>query len=1102
METVMRPSKKTNLCIYVLLIFFLLPSVAALAEILPVKMDIETNGSTTVTWQSDFWISDDENIEMFEININWKTYSGKTKFNNFYVKEEVQKNKNKSKAWYSVDSIDTIDNNTAKIVILTDGSVLPGDLQFVLMLDIDENGDGKENKTSQYGVNIKIGGDRPLELYSTLAVEVFGNGVVLSADQEISCVDECYKSYPTNTIVSLTAYPDSNSEFLHWSGCDIVQENTCWVTLTSDRLALPTFGLKNFELSDATRVLSEELNDQIEAIEEDRIIFSRFVQRDFFTKGDILISTRDYGFLKEVKEVHQDSAGRTILTTENSTLVAAIKQGTIAFKKTITVDDIKSIEYFSDEQAIIDIEPLTEYNITSSTIHAQGEEPCILFPFNQTIGNGAVNISGSTKFCLDLDVGLQIGYTKVVIPHLEQFKMILTTGAEQNINIKTYSNYESYNSKPIELARMTLHPIYSGPVVFVPVLRVYFGYNVGVYAVMTVDSHASYYISAGVKYKNGDGWSPVKTVTKNLNVTVNEFSGQVYLEAYAGPEFALLLYNLAGPYINLEGFARGVARSDPLAWSVNLGLRSHLGVKIDFLGWEIANYYTYLFNIDELVATNHGPKVKISNKDPYYARIIAGNELVANERIYTLTNSGTKTAKVSIKNSMRDLMYPDNTPYPFIQWGQVEIPPGGSYDVRVALKNKVTLISYPQTLTGDIQITADGGFSIIIPTEIKITHGPLVISTPEDLPDGKLNTAYQVSLQSNYGLLPYNYSVYPGDTLPPGLSLESSGVLAGIPVMKGEYAFRIAVKDGTIRLIGEPLTNKLFYLNVYGTLRAPVLLVAQPISPAEIELFWKFGEPIAGYNIYQDGKFIATSGVTDFTASGLEAGTEYCYTVTAFNYAGEESPASESACATTPIDRPPTAPTNLIAFAPSTSEVSLNWQASEDDFGIAGYDIFRNDDYFVTVSGLEFLDTNLLIATRYCYFIVAKDTFGNESLPSQTACVTTNNDSTPPSVPEMFTAIQVYDWDYGMNGIHLNWEPSQDDFGVGGYRVYVTQLTASPYGEYFWPDGVLWGDTQETFFDFTSGPNWYWCLTVSAYDLNGNESPQSEPACIFYEMPH
>jgi len=62
--------------------------------------------------------------------------------------------------------------------------------------------------------------------------------------------------------------------------------------------------------------------------------------------------------------------------------------------------------------------------------------------------------------------------------------------------------------------------------------------------------------------------------------------------------------------------------------------------------------------------------------------------------------------------------------------------------------------------------------------------------------------------------------------------------------------------------------------------------------------------------------------------------------------------------------------------------------------------------------------------------------------------------------------------------IQLSWDPSTDNVGVAGYRV--------------WVDGVAIGTTTETFYILDLEPGNY-DLTVSAFDAAGNESEQSYP---------
>ena len=60
-------------------------------------------------------------------------------------------------------------------------------------------------------------------------------------------------------------------------------------------------------------------------------------------------------------------------------------------------------------------------------------------------------------------------------------------------------------------------------------------------------------------------------------------------------------------------------------------------------------------------------------------------------------------------------------------------------------------------------------------------------------------------------------------------------------------------------------------------------------------------------NIFRDGNLIGTSTTTNYTEQGLQQGTEYCYTVSAFNDNNESEQSAEVCASTTEIylEEPP-----------------------------------------------------------------------------------------------------------------------------------------------------------------------------------------------------
>ena len=95
----------------------------------------------------------------------------------------------------------------------------------------------------------------------------------------------------------------------------------------------------------------------------------------------------------------------------------------------------------------------------------------------------------------------------------------------------------------------------------------------------------------------------------------------------------------------------------------------------------------------------------------------------------------------------------------------------------------------------------------------------------------------------------------------------------------------------------------------------PKGLVAEAVSSNQINLVWNteaIDSRAAGYNVYQYGERIGSTPGTNYTVKRLTPNTQYCYTVLAFDSAGNSSFQSEMACATTKPDsnpQPETKPT-------------------------------------------------------------------------------------------------------------------------------------------------------------------------------------------------
>ncbi|HYO60072.1 carbohydrate binding domain-containing protein, partial [Archangium sp.] len=111
---------------------------------------------------------------------------------------------------------------------------------------------------------------------------------------------------------------------------------------------------------------------------------------------------------------------------------------------------------------------------------------------------------------------------------------------------------------------------------------------------------------------------------------------------------------------------------------------------------------------------------------------------------------------------------------------------------------------------------------------------------------------------------------------------------------------------------------------------------------------------------------------------------------------GNVSAASAALSVTTlaPDTLAPSVPTGLTASGTTSSSVALQWTASTDNYGVAGYDVSRNGTQVASVTGTSYTDTGLSPSTAYSYTVRARDAAGNVSAASPALSVTTGAGNT------------------------------------------------------------------------------------------------------------
>ncbi|KRD12665.1 endonuclease I [Flavobacterium sp. Root901] len=99
----------------------------------------------------------------------------------------------------------------------------------------------------------------------------------------------------------------------------------------------------------------------------------------------------------------------------------------------------------------------------------------------------------------------------------------------------------------------------------------------------------------------------------------------------------------------------------------------------------------------------------------------------------------------------------------------------------------------------------------------------------------------------------------------------------------------------------------------------------------------------------------------------------------------------------------PSAPTSLASTSKTASSITLSWNASTDNVGVTGYDVYANSVLKTTVSGVTATITGLTASTAYSIYVKAKDAAGNASASSNTISVTTNSSGTGTATDLIFS---------------------------------------------------------------------------------------------------
>jgi chitinase len=210
---------------------------------------------------------------------------------------------------------------------------------------------------------------------------------------------------------------------------------------------------------------------------------------------------------------------------------------------------------------------------------------------------------------------------------------------------------------------------------------------------------------------------------------------------------------------------------------------------------------------------------------------------------------------------------------------------------------------------------------------------------------------------------------------------------------------------------------------------APTGLTAPSKTANSVSLTWNASTDnvgVTGYEVFVGSATTAaaTATSTSATVSGLSANTTYTFTVKARDAAGNRSSASSAFSVTTsPVsndNQAPSVPASLRSTGSTSTSVSLAWNASTDNVGVTGYEVFVGSatTAAATATGTSATVSGLSANTTYSFTVKARDAAGNRSAASTALSVKTQPGSTG-DVPSKILVGYWHNFDNGSGNIRL-----------------------------------------------------------------------------------
>lgn len=220
-----------------------------------------------------------------------------------------------------------------------------------------------------------------------------------------------------------------------------------------------------------------------------------------------------------------------------------------------------------------------------------------------------------------------------------------------------------------------------------------------------------------------------------------------------------------------------------------------------------------------------------------------------------------------------------------------------------------------------------------------------------------------------------------------------------------------SAQDGTFYLYTEASTN----VTPPGSPNKTALLNSPCIDLATLSgISLEFGYHMYGSNMGSMEVLVSTDDGANYTSLWTKSGdlgnswnqatidlTAYAGSVIKLQFKGTTGSSFRSDMAidnisiksSAPDTEAPSVPTGLTTSSVTSTTIGLSWNASTDNIGVSGYEVYQGTTLVTTATGTSYTVTGLTPNTSYTFSVKAKDAAGNTSSSSNTASATTSDTS-------------------------------------------------------------------------------------------------------------